>query len=235
MDDACPDHRSAERRWGLIISACDHMRETSSLMHDSVAQALRDWQGFYVLTGGAAATLAGLLFLAVQFGANVRYPAGVVSALETFVAPTFIRFVDVLFIAALALIPSETGTILGALLFIPTVANAWSMYVVLRRSLHEYDASELRATHWIWNVSVPAAAYLLLIAAGIALLLNLSWALTGLGAVTMALLITALLNTWQMMTWLSQQQIARQEERLPSAIGLRHEPTGSEPTEHIPK
>lgn len=203
-------------------------------MHESVATALRDWQSFYILTGGAAATLAGLLFLAVQFGASVRYPAGVASALETFVSPTFIRFVDVLIIAVLALMPSMTRQVLGVVFLLLAIVNAWSLYVVLRRSFRDYEPSELKPTHWVWNVSAPALAYILMVVAGIALLLNLSWALTGMGVVVGTLLVTALLNTWQMMTWISEAHMTAQEETATSDMALPPEPVGRRSTERLP-
>lgn len=180
-------------------------------MHDSVAHALRDWQSFYVLTGGVAATLAGLLFLAIQFGIDVRFPAGIGSALETFVAPAFLRFVHVLFIAGLALVPTETNWSLGVLLLLPTPVNTWSLYVVVHRSLQEYEPAELRLDHWILNVAVPALVYLLLVVASVSLLFQLSWALTVLGAGTLCLLLIALLNSWQMMVWITRRKTAGDE------------------------
>ncbi|MDQ2742794.1 MAG: hypothetical protein M3Z66_10945 [Chloroflexota bacterium] len=65
-------------------------------MHEPIAHAPLGWQSFYTLSGVAAATLAGLLFVALQFGTGVRVPARLPSAIETFVRPTFLRFVDVL-------------------------------------------------------------------------------------------------------------------------------------------
>lgn len=33
--------------------------------------SLRDWQNFYVLMGGASATLTGLMFVAISLGMNL--------------------------------------------------------------------------------------------------------------------------------------------------------------------
>lgn len=181
-------------------------------MHDSIAHALRDWQAFYLLTGGAAATLAGLLFIALQLGISVRYPAGVRSAIETFVTPSFIRFVDVLVISTLALIPTQTRYVLGTLLLIPTAISVWSISNVLRRSLREYERGVLGGVHWVLNVSLPVAAYILLFVAAMAVLFNQSWALNGLATANIALLFTALVNAWQVVTWVATEHGRRQDE-----------------------
>lgn len=178
-------------------------------MHEPIEHALRDWWSFYTLTGAAAATLAGLLFVALQFGAGVRFPAGLPSALETFVSPTFIRFVDVLVIAALVLIPSETRLTLGLLLLLPALASLWSTVTVLRRS-REYEQSVLGSVHWIWNVAAPGVASVLLLITTLLLLLDRVEALNVLAAATLLLLVTALINAWAVMTWLAQQQTTRQ-------------------------
>ena len=39
-------------------------------MPDTLSQALRDWQNFYILAGGASATLAGLMFVAISLGST---------------------------------------------------------------------------------------------------------------------------------------------------------------------
>ncbi len=131
------------------------------------------------------------------------------SALETFVSPTFIRFVDVLVIAALVLIPSETHLTLGLLLLLPALASLWSTVTVLRRS-REYEQSVLGSVHWIWNVAAPGVASVLLLITTLLLLLDRVEALNVLAAATLLLLVTALINTWAVMTWLAQQQTTRQ-------------------------
>jgi hypothetical protein len=73
---------------------------------------LRDWQGFFQLAGTAAATLIGLIFLAISLGARL-VPAEDNTALRAFVVPIVIHFGAVLVLSALMLIPAYTPPLLG--------------------------------------------------------------------------------------------------------------------------
>lgn len=58
-------------------------------MPDTRSQPLRDWQNFSPLTGTAAATLAGLMFVAISLGSRSITPIDV-PALRVFVSPTLV-------------------------------------------------------------------------------------------------------------------------------------------------
>jgi hypothetical protein len=73
---------------------------------------LRDWQAFYQLAGTAAATLIGLIFLAISLGARL-VPAENTSSLRAFVVPIVIHFGAVHVLSALMLIPVYTRLLLG--------------------------------------------------------------------------------------------------------------------------
>src|SRR5258706_16148231 len=76
---------------------------------------LRDWQGFFQLAGTAAATLIGLIFLAISLGARL-VPAEDNTAMGAFVVPIVIHFGAVLVVSALMLIPVYTPLSLGLIL-----------------------------------------------------------------------------------------------------------------------
>src|SRR3954471_18115803 len=90
------------------------------------------WQNFYLLTGTAAATLIGLMFVAVTFGAGLVRAESATSA-RAFLDPPFTHFVTVLFIACLMLVPTMSPTLLGAALLVATTLRTVALVGVHRR------------------------------------------------------------------------------------------------------
>jgi hypothetical protein len=72
-------------------------------MLDTLAQPLQRWHDFYLLVGGAAATLVGLMFVAISLGSRLITEQSV-PALRVFVTPTIIHFIYVLVIATVVMI-----------------------------------------------------------------------------------------------------------------------------------
>jgi hypothetical protein len=102
-------------------------------MDDVFTQALDEWTAFYALMGGAAATLLGLLFVAVSLRLNIFHQSAV-EDVRNFAAVTMVTFLMAIAIAALVLAPHQhvgslalaLGVIgLGGLLAIGWVVRAW--------------------------------------------------------------------------------------------------------------
>jgi O-antigen/teichoic acid export membrane protein len=84
-------------------------------MDESVTRALAGWSGFYTLLGGAAATLLGLLFVALSLRLNV-FRDQALADVRDFATFTFSTFLVALVIAALALAPHARGSVLAVAL-----------------------------------------------------------------------------------------------------------------------
>jgi len=84
-------------------------------MPDTLAQPLQRWHDFYLLVGGAAATLVGLMFVAISFDSRLITERSL-PGLRVFVSPTLIHFIYVLVIATVVMIPTLTRRPLGILL-----------------------------------------------------------------------------------------------------------------------
>jgi hypothetical protein len=102
-------------------------------MDGTFAQALADWTAFFALMGGAAATLLGLLFVAVSLRLNIFHQAEV-EDVRDFAATTMITFLMAIAIAGLALAPHQHGGVLalalaaiglGGLLAIGWMVRVW--------------------------------------------------------------------------------------------------------------
>src|SRR5829696_3024434 len=91
-------------------------------MDGTFAQALVEWTGFYTLMGGAAATLLGLLFVAVSMRLNIFHQSEVADVRD-FAAFTFGTFLVAIAVAGLAIAPhAHRFTLALSLLLIGIVA-----------------------------------------------------------------------------------------------------------------
>jgi hypothetical protein len=73
-------------------------------MDDAFSQALAEWTAFYTLMGGAAATLLGLLFVAVSVRLNIFHQRQVADVRD-FAAFTFGTFLVAIAVAGFAIAP----------------------------------------------------------------------------------------------------------------------------------
>ena len=177
-------------------------------MPDTLSQALRDWQNFYILAGGASATLAGLMFVAISLGSTLIARKDL-PVLRGFGSPTLMHFVYVLATSALVLIPIVTRTSLGVMLLLAGIVSlGWTLSTQpqMRRSDRPGD---IDAHDWIWYLVAPSAAYLLYIGTGIAVLGGEArQALDGLAFASILLLAAGIRNGWDMVAFFALKQTA---------------------------
>ena len=164
--------------------------------------ALHDWQNFYLMTGTAAATLIGLLFVAVSISVGVNLTAKRINdATETFVTPVLLSYAQVFFISCLGVIPFQGVLIPGAILLAQGSGNillsiriAWRILVLHR--------DEMDKGHWVWHFVIPLLAGVLLVATALGFLEGSSLALAGLAIADLLCLAVGLRNSWMLTIWL---------------------------------
>jgi len=169
-------------------------------MLDTLAQPLQAWHDFYLLVGTAAATLVGLMFLAIALGSRLLNQEAV-PGLRVFLTPTLIHFVYVLIIATVGLTPILTRVPLGVLLVLAgllSFGQALNQVPYMRRQQRE---GKLDRGDWAWYLVTPVVSYLLLMGTGVGLLLRNSQALTGLALATIVLLVLGIRNAWDMVVF----------------------------------
>jgi hypothetical protein len=182
---------------------------------DSLPAALHAWQNFYLLAGTAAATLTGLMFIAVTFGSSlVRKETAQQS--RAFLDPTFMHFVQVLLLACVVTVPTLTSTFLGGLLVVVGAARALSLYrvFVVVRAAHR-RAGDIELSDWLSLIVMPLLCHLLLVATGVAFVLREPVALTALAIATVSLLFIGIYGAWELMVWMALAVSERQREQAP--------------------
>lgn len=166
---------------------------------------MQGWQNFYMLTGAAAATLIGLLFVAVTIGGYIPAQQAI-AYLQTFVTPTLLYYFQVLLIACLIVMPLQSSLLLSiALLILGGVScylagKVFLRTLVLRRNDAEVDIDRW---HWLWHIVLPCIAGLLLIASAIGIFIGERWPLATIAIVQLLNLAVGVHNSWLLTIWLT--------------------------------
>ena len=162
---------------------------------------MHDWQNFYMLTGGAAATLTGLLFVAISLGRYLTMQQ-TTNALRTFVTPILLSYVQVLLVSCFAVMPLQNFFILGS---VPVVLGAINILLALKvcwRMLVLHRDDEIDLGHWIWHFLLPLIAGLLFISTSLSFFWDGPLAALALSIAVLLCLMIGLRNTWVLTIWL---------------------------------
>jgi hypothetical protein len=197
--DRCEDHR-------IYVRTAEHARCCGSRVAEQQAGyrcAVTNWTEFYFMCGSAAAGLTGLMFIAVTFGArlitNEKLPY-----VEAFFSPISDHFMQVFILCAVALIPIAGAKTLGGAILITTVfrfAQLAGTYRLTKVAAGESEDIEL--SDWILGIYLPAAVYLLLVAAGAGYLIGSAAAPGVFAFALLCLVVVALRRAWEMLLWIA--------------------------------
>jgi hypothetical protein len=175
-------------------------------MTDVFNEALRSWQSFYFMAGGASAGLTGLMFVALSLGTHLINDR-TRENFKIFVTPSIFYFVSVLLLACVMLVPTFSQMGLAAILLLGGIvglARTFPAVIRLVRTAKQHQDFDLwdYLTQIIW----PVASYALILLAALGFVLD-QWSLAciGLWLATIFLLICAISNTWSIVIWIIEQ------------------------------
>jgi uncharacterized membrane protein YidH (DUF202 family) len=154
------------------------------------------WETFYLLTGTAAATLIGLLFVAISVGKEST-EARVTKDLALFGALTFNCFFYVLVISILFLIPELNRAAIGLLLAglgALALAGAVLQWRQARTIAHDIFGGKISR-----RFSTPVFSLVLVVSIGLLTLFGVDWGLYGLVVAVILLLASASQNAWALL------------------------------------
>ena len=161
------------------------------------------WQNFYMLVGAAAATLIGLMFVAITFGASMMGKIENPEITRAFLDPTLSHFVQVLLTACFMLVPSIQPQVLGALLGAVALFRMGSLVRVWRHMrTAQRNNGDLEASDWIQGIVLPLAMHALL-AAGAVMFVIGSSALVLVAIVTLVVLLNGIYGAWELVVWIA--------------------------------
>jgi hypothetical protein len=165
-------------------------------------QTLHDWRDFYMLSGAAAATLVGLMFVAASIGAATFTRRGV-APMHAFVTPTVVHFAAVLFISLISTMPGYSARGLCCIIGLGAVAGlaycGRVISVIIRRFAVGLDWED-RAFYAL----IPVSGYLLLLGSSAMEFGERPSEANLLAAIGVLILIVAgLRNAWDMTVWIT--------------------------------
>lgn len=160
------------------------------------------WQNFYLLTGTAAATLIGLMFVAVTFGASLVTEESAAYA-RSFIDPTFGHFVHILMLACLMLVPGLRPWLLSAVLAATACVRALRLVQVVRHMREAHRRSgDIELSDWMSGIIGPLACHALLISAAAGFVLAWGVAFELLALAILLLLMIGIYSAWETLVWM---------------------------------
>jgi len=163
------------------------------------------WDNYFVLLGTAAAGLIGLLFVVVTLTANVERSRAL-WATGIYMTPIALHFAAVLSISAITMVPGLTPPEVAVLVVLISLAGLAAASRSCLGILAIRKSGD--PPHWsdLWGYGVgPAAVYVAILGAAIAIWLGHAWASYALAALLLILLLLAIRNAWDLLTWMAPQ------------------------------
>lgn len=168
------------------------------------SQQLGEWHDFYIVLGGAAATLVGLLFIAISLNAEL-ITSRAQAPLRAVASNTFVSFLLVLLYALFLLFPNDNvGSVKGAVLGISLMGVLHVLrqtYIAWRSTGHHISVLTI-----IRRLLLPSLAYIYIIYQSQQLLDSDASALYPLAVVLIVLLGTATTFAWDWLVGVGQNK-----------------------------
>lgn len=165
---------------------------------------LRDWNNFYYLIGSAAGGLIGLMFVVVTLTSG-RDRSTMLRAAGLYLTPTVAHFVVVLATSAVAMAPGLPAWLKGTLFaLIAAVGLFYAGRATLgiarpRKGLEPPHGSDF----WCYGAA-PTAIYVgLCVEISLTFLLRAAWAPAAMAGLLLVLLLLAIRNAWDLITWIA--------------------------------
>lgn len=188
---------------------------------DAFVETVERWHDFYMLAGTAAATLIGLIFVAVSLHIDVIATAKKSSDIGVLARQTFSNFIFILSFAFIFMVPSDTPLGIGVpLLFLGLLGIIQTARLYRSFGFHDKSKDRIFEDSKLWRVLLlpNTICFLTLIYVAAEVLQrrtgNLSWMVL----VIIFLLITATKNTWDLMLRVAEIKQGRKAQEESTAI-----------------
>lgn len=167
---------------------------------------LSDWQNFYTLVGTASATLTGLMFVVITLMAGIERQVSTLDAgVSAFSTPTVVNFCAVLLMAGLLSAPWPTYESIRLLLALLGLGGVLYLLIVKGR-MRRVPGYQTPMRDWVWYLSLPLLAYLVLLVAGLMLPAYPALMLYFISAAMAVLLFGGIHNAWDLVTFLAVER-----------------------------
>lgn len=184
-------------------------------MSDPFTETLESWENFYMLTGTAAATLVGLVFVSVSLHIDFIASTKKDSDMNTIASQIFGNFLIILSFAFIFMVPSDTPLGIGVPLLIlglwklAGTGRLWLKFARTRSS----DRQSFTSNQIIWELLIPnTVCYMVVSFLAIEIMQgdahNLEWMVM----VIIWLTISATKNAWNLMLRVAEMKKAKEAD-----------------------
>lgn len=162
------------------------------------------WENFFLMAGGAAAVLIGLIFVVISLMGD-RPRSMVLAGSKLYMGPIVLSVSFVLVFSAAALVPDISRVTIAE---ITSLVAVWGLVraVMSSKGIGGLNRIGKEQVHWtdLWFYGLfPVAIYLGTASVAIAFWEDLSWAQNGLAVVIVLNLLLAIRNEWDLITWIT--------------------------------
>jgi hypothetical protein len=159
------------------------------------------WDNFFILAGSAAATLMGLLFVAVTVGGTGFSTSSLVHGTRGFLTPALVHFGTVLLQALVVLVPWPSSWPMGVIFSLGGLTElAYQTTVVVKR--HKVGLVLPDWHDWLPYVGVPALGSTSLVIGAVGLITEKSFAPYAIAGATTLLLVAGVYSAWDLTLWI---------------------------------
>jgi hypothetical protein len=165
---------------------------------------LHGLDNFFMMAGTAAATLIGLLFVAITLGVGLSTPRNVYGT-RAFITPTLILFGNVLLDCMVVLFPWRSAWPVGIILGLCGLAGVWyQIHVILMQRKIDYASLD-----WLDRTlfsTMPALGNASMIAGAAGLIAEKSFAPYAIAGAITLLLFAGIYGAWDLTLWLARNR-----------------------------
>jgi hypothetical protein len=165
---------------------------------------LNGWDTFFIMTGTAAATLTGLLFVVITLCVRLSTTRAA-QGVHAFVTPTLVRFGGVLFQSLALVAPWPSAWPLAIILGLAGLGGIAYVIVVVRM-LRRLNFVALDLRDWVAYAAAPALANVSLIAGAAGLITRDSFAPYAIAGAITLLLFVGIHDAWDLTLWIVRNQ-----------------------------
>ncbi len=182
-------------------------------MLQAAGPILAGWENFYVIVGSSAAALIGLQFVVIALvkDSRMRTSSGTISAFAT---PTIVHLASVLVTSAIISAPWPRLLAMSIALALCGLTGISYCAGVILHANRQTEYTTLWQD-WLWHMVLPGSAYIALTLAAAFLRASTAGALFGVGAAALGLLLIAIHNAWDTVTFIV---LGGQDAATPQAV-----------------
>lgn len=167
---------------------------------EPITQSLAPWHDFYMVIGGASATMIGLLFVAASVGSGI-FSRSRRGAQRMFLSASVVQFGGILAVALLVLTPNLDWISFGCLALAAGAFGLAYSALTWADALRDGLTKQIAMDDRIWYALGPVIGYLIEVGAGIALVLRLRLGCPTLAMAMGALLLVSIHNAGDITIW----------------------------------